>query len=793
MQAGLALHSAAQQSVTVDEIFHVTGGYFYDTYGDYRIHPDNGVMPQRLHALPAWLGGARPPPLEGSEYWRLSDITVVAHQFFYESGNDHWPLLMRARALNLLFSLGLGLTVFVWARRLAGELAGFTALGLAMLSPTVLAHGPLATTDMAAAFLLTASAGLFWRQLSAGGIWRLAASAAAFSLACAAKYSAVLLLPVMLVLLGVHAATATVRPRLLRLAGNLAFHGLAAWFAIWMFFGFRYTAFSSDLPPADHFVRSWDWMLGRMGAQSPVIQFCRDLHLLPEAFLFGYTHTYVGSQVRGAFLAGEYSTTGWPQFFPLAFLWKSTPAELAGFALALLAAGLRWRALRPWLRRLAPLLALGAVYGAAALTSHLNIGHRHLLPLYPALFIVVGVAAARLAATTRARLGWAVLLAGAQAASCAAIHPYHLAYFNRAAGGPENGWRLLVDSSLDWGQDLARLRRWLDRNNADAAPVYLSYFGSGNIDYHGIKAAWMPFVNGFKFRHPWYEPRGGLYCVSATMLQQVYSRYQGPWTEAFERDYQGLRLLDPQFRRYWWEPSARAELLAGGAEEEWFAAWERYDLLRFARLCHVLRAREPDAMIGYSILVYRLTDAEVDAAVNGRYSDWLDAIEKAGREPSLLRGRAPQGSAGGQKGFNQPAGQQGHQHPHQRLRAEVPDAKPSQHPAFLHDSDDRVERQTIESVQPHHRGQQHRGPARHGTSGRARSGEPAAPPQPRQQKQGEDPPVGVADAAHKARRQQQRARQESEPLAPVRRVALGKSGRVAAPGQPAGGHPQPGQ
>ncbi len=627
----LALAAVASKSVTTDEIFHLTGGYFYNKYGDFRIHPDNGVMPQRLHALPAWLGGAKPPPMEGSEYWRLSDITVVSHQFLYESGNDHWPLLMRARALNLLFSLGLCVTVFVWARRLAGDLAGFTALALAALSPTVLAHGPLATTDMAAAFLLTASAGLFWWQLTGGGAWRLAASAAAFSLACTAKYSAVLLLPVMLVLAIVHAATVSPRPRPLALLGNLLLHGLAAWIVIWTFFGFRYTAFSPDLPPADHFVRSWDWMLGRMGAQAPVIQLCRDLQVLPEAFLFGYTHTYVGSLVRGAFLAGEYSTTGWPQFFPLAFLWKSTPAELAGVVLALLAAALKWRTLRPWLLRLAPLLALVAAYGTAAITSHLNIGHRHLLPLYPALFIVAGMAAARLAANPRARLASAAALAGAQVLSCAAIHPYYLAYFNRAAGGPENGWRLLVDSSLDWGQDLARLKRWLDEHNSGpiTAPVYISYFGSGNIDYYGIKATWLPFVNGFKFRHPWYEPRSGIYCISATMLQQVYSPFQGTWTTELEREYQRLREADPWFRRLWQEPSARTELLAGGTEEQWFDAWEHYDILRFARLCHVLRVRPPDAIIGYSILVYRLTDAEVDAAVRGTYSEWAAAVEAA--------------------------------------------------------------------------------------------------------------------------------------------------------------------
>src|SRR5581483_2369085 len=106
----------------------------------------------------------------------------VSHQFFYESGNDHWPLLMWARGLNLIFSVGICVLVFAWARRLAGTAAGFTALVLAAASPTLLAHGPLATTDVAAAFFLTASAGAFWRCLRSPGTGALSLSAVVFGL-----------------------------------------------------------------------------------------------------------------------------------------------------------------------------------------------------------------------------------------------------------------------------------------------------------------------------------------------------------------------------------------------------------------------------------------------------------------------------------------------------------------------------------------------------------------------------------------------------------------------------------
>jgi hypothetical protein len=632
VHVALGLSALAGKSVTADEIFHLTGGYMFDRFGDYRIHPDNGVLPQRLQGLPAVLAGAKSPPLENNPYWRTSDVYVMSYQFFYESGNDHWPLLMRARALTLLFSLGAGLLVFIWARALAGPAAGLTALGLFAFSPTWLAHGPIATSDAAAALFLAASTGAYWWQLHGSGPGRILASALIFGLACVAKFSAVLLLPIFVLLTVLHLARQPVAERRPgRVIGRLALHGAAAVLVIWAFFGFRYTAFAPGLPPADHFIRSWDWMLSQVGWQRPVIDFLRQWHLLPEAFLFGYTHAYVGSQLRAAFLAGDYSTQGWVQFFPLAFLWKSTPAELAGLVLAILAAVRNHTRFGVWAVRLAPLLALVVVYGGVALTSHLNIGQRHLLPLYPAVFIVAGVAAWRLSRVPRVRLVFAAALVASQALVAARTHPHYLAYFNVLAGGPTQGWRLLVDSSLDWGQDLPGLKTWLDRNNtgAQAAPVFLSYFGSGEPDYYHIDAHRLPSVNDFKFPHHWYQTTAGLYCVSATMLQQVYSPLRGEWSLAWEREYQEGRLKEPLFWKYWTDAATREEVRATGAAEAFERTWQRYDLLRFARLCHFLRARRPEAVIGHSIFIHRLSQAEIDAALNGTYSDWLRAVEQA--------------------------------------------------------------------------------------------------------------------------------------------------------------------
>ncbi|HRG55431.1 MAG TPA: hypothetical protein PLG56_05285, partial [Lacunisphaera sp.] len=87
--------------------------------------------------------------------------------------------------------------------------------------------------------------------------------------------------------------------------------------------------------------------------------------------------------------------------------------------------------------------------------------------------------------------------------------------------------------------------------------------------------------------------------------------------------------VHPQLEEFWNDAATRAEVRTAGAAGAFERTWQRYDLLRFARLCHFLRARRPEAVIGHSIFIHRLSQAEIDAALNGTYSDWLRAVEQA--------------------------------------------------------------------------------------------------------------------------------------------------------------------
>jgi hypothetical protein len=199
-----------------------------------------------------------------------------------------------------------------------------------------------------------------------------------------------------------------------------------------------------------------------------------------------------------------------------------------------------------------------------------------------------------------------------------AIAPHYLAYFSPLVGGPRKGYTELVDSSLDWGTNLPGLKRWLDRNNPGGRePVYLAYFGTDSPAYRGITAHRLPgFFDWGRGEHFPLEP--GLYAISATLLQTVYTRTFGPWNKVYEHDYQELLEQIAVFEKTAGDTAARQALIERFSAEAWVRAYDSFENLRFGRLCAWLRHHgEPTDNVGYGILIWRLDAAQIQDALYG--------------------------------------------------------------------------------------------------------------------------------------------------------------------------------
>jgi hypothetical protein len=528
LQAGLAIHAMRGSSATFDEGAHLPAGYSYLATGDHRLNPEQPPLVKLLAALPL---RALAPELRTSDLaWEQARQWEFGRRFLYR-WNDADRLLFLGRLPVVALASCLVAAVFLVARRRFSPWAAAAAVVLAALSPDVLAHGSLVTTDLAFALFFFLSVVAFDRLLDAPSLARLAAAGLLTGAAFATKFSAPILLPVFLVLGGAALAgkaagdgARDVKARPATLLVSLFVVLIVALGVVWASYGFRSAitpdpALRSELAKPvqsrpDGALRSFTAFAGRTG-------------IVPEDYARGLLFVTEHSAARPTFLLGERRDGPFPHYFAVTFLLK-TPVPLlllTALALARVPRLARRDALVVWV----PVL----VYLAATATRGLQIGHRHLLPIYPFLFLAAGEAAAALR-------GWRAREAsqrppsraprGALAAAVLGLwyaggtlvqHPHHLAYFNELGGGPSNGWRLLVDSNLDWGQDLKRLAAWLREHPAPG--LKLSYFGSADPAWYGIASEALP---GYAAPHPPRVTRevapGDVLAVSATNLQGVY-------------------------------------------------------------------------------------------------------------------------------------------------------------------------------------------------------------------------------------------------------------------------------
>ncbi|MCB9385906.1 MAG: glycosyltransferase family 39 protein [Bryobacterales bacterium] len=540
--AAALVWQARVTGLTYDEPAHLAAGYMY-WRGEDRLEPPDAPPLTRL--VEGWVPLMLDAPLQqNTEQWSKGEQWAVGTQMLDAMGPEGARrLIFLARLPMLIFPLLLLGVAWAWVRELLGPAAALAATTMLACEPNLLAHGALIKSDVPASTGLLALAYCtwrYWRDPVQGRFWALAIVAA---LAIQTKFTVQAAFPlVALALLARHALhtqwkTAAVRVALLAATAYVLAAALHQ-FDLIRIHGPEFEHIATKETWSDAELASWAWW--------PPVP-------VPARWVEGIAFVRKHSRELGfrSYFLGEVSYGGDPLYFPVTLALK-LPIPLQALVLAGLALFL-WRLAKRTATAEEVFLWLSAlVLFGLAMQSKINIGYRHVMPLTP-LFFLGAVFSLRSLWSKRA---WRIA-AGAGlawlAVEAAWIYPYGISYFNQWAGGPDNGWRYLADSNIDWGQDWPQVARYADQHGIEM--VEFAYFGQDRpwhyLPGHRVHTLPTPFcgdcVDGEVF-----QPKPGFYAISVNLLLGYY------WDEPY-RDY---------FRYF--------------------------------------RDREPDAKAGYSIFLYDL-------------------------------------------------------------------------------------------------------------------------------------------------------------------------------------------
>jgi tetratricopeptide (TPR) repeat protein len=459
----------------------------------------------------------------------------------------------------VLLGILLGALLFFWANEWLGLIPAVCVLVLYTLEPNVAAHATLVTTDLGVTCFMFGTVYFLWRVCRRRTVPDLAGLALCFALAIVTKFSAVLLAPIVVLLLllatrrhGLSVTTAT---------GLMALVTAAAFVAIWTVYGFRYSPSASP---------GWLFDLHRPEtASDPELASLAgwiDFHrLLPNAFTEGFLYSFTSVKGLGGFLAGDYSVEGWWYYFPFAFLIKTPLALLALLAVGVFAFVRR----RDVTWSTAPFVMVPiVVYMSVSMATGVNVGLRHILPIYPFVLLIAAAAVKELVTGNRTARLVAAGIGLAAAAEFAAVYPHNLTFFNQLAGGPDNGFRYLTDSNLGWGQNLKPLKTWMDRNRI--AHVNLAYFGQADPAYYEIDCTYLPGSPTFAQTSIARPRLPGYVAISSTVLSGVYLQPHLRLLYAPFRNLEPVAVIGNSIRVYWverWPDTTGPEVRVADVED----------------------------------------------------------------------------------------------------------------------------------------------------------------------------------------------------------------------------------
>lgn len=455
---------ATRTSATVDEPDHILAGYRHWQCADFGINPEHPPLLKLLATAPLNFRDLSDPPWEcGSKFTSKFDTFSYGNTFLVDNGVD--SVVIPARLSAAVLSVALALLVFVAALEMFDRWVALVALSIVAFEPNFIGHGSLVTTDMAITMTAFGAVYAIYRFGAVQSWGRFLVAGIGFGLMLAAKHSAVIFVPVLLLLVVADVAVfyrpdGPVYRVLLRPIVKFAGIFLIGLFILWSFYGYRYRAIPDEsaetISVADYIRENASRPEAASSVPARITDMIGRTRVFPESYVLGMADVIAWGN-RNTFLFGKNYPTGQWFFFPVAFAVKTNIALVLLFPL-----GLALPFLMPEKRREAVFLLLPALwFFAVAASSNFTNGVRHILAIYP--FLIVATAAGAVWLARRYRYIWVglavLLLYNAGAAIRTA--PNYLAFANDLWGGTDKTREVFSGANVDIGQSMKLVNEYI--------------------------------------------------------------------------------------------------------------------------------------------------------------------------------------------------------------------------------------------------------------------------------------------------------------------------------------------
>jgi hypothetical protein len=491
----------------------------------------------------------------GSPTWNMpgqNDAPLFGYEFYFKSNNNTNEIVFLSRTMTVILSIILGIYVFLWSKELFGTVGGILSLFLYSFSPEIIAHSSLTTTDLGFALFSFLSLYYFWKFVQHINVKNFLLVSIFFGLAQLAKYTAVFLIPiffVIIVFIAFGCSSVSIKSPMKGLNGTRTLHKfyslmiyfflilLIAGLIINLQFGFKgllkpiNTSFQADQFHAEYRDIT-QFVLTKNTAVKQLAGILVNRVPMPLAYpyLRGLgTMLWYAKLDHTTFAAGNYSNQGFWYYYILAFFVK-TPIPLMLLFLASLFFLLRRKHLFDLYFLGIPIILFVVIMSF----SNAQIGIRHILQIYPFIFVMTGSLTTirfrnhRLLPIFYLLLLWYFI-------GTIAVAPQELSYFNEFAW--QNGYKYFADSSIEYGQSLKWLSDYLKENNIPR--IQLSYYGSVDPGYYRINYSYLPSSIPSYLKNNVTEDcskRTGYIAVSVNTLQGLglRNRYCYSWLKQYK-------------------------------------------------------------------------------------------------------------------------------------------------------------------------------------------------------------------------------------------------------------------